>query len=107
MDPVAPAPKFKMPLLATVIGPAAAVVMVLLKAKAFPVRLIPATAVVLRAPLNVVVPVPTSWLMNVEATACVDTLLALVMVKPVRGVPIVPTSPFNEMDPVPAFRFRL
>jgi len=58
MDPVAPAENVTRPVLVRERDPPPAVVKGLLKVKDVPVSDIPAAAVVFKAPLNVVVPVP-------------------------------------------------
>lgn len=104
-DPVAPEENCKTPVFTTLRGPAAVVVKVLLKVKEVPVREIPDRAVVLRAPLNVVVPDPSDCVIDPAIMACVDTLPALVIEKEVK-LAMVPTSPERVMFAAPLFKVR-
>jgi len=96
-------PSVKRPLLAIVIPPLVFDT-VLLKVIAAPVRLIP--AVVVTAPLNVVVPVPAFWV--IEAAEKLDDapmFLALLMVTAPKGVE--PTVEEKRISPPPAVRLRV
>ena len=70
------------------------VVTALLIAKLVPVKLMPETPVVVRAPLNVVVPLPVPC-----------AIAAALMVKVLRGV-LPPTALEREIVPVPAVKVR-
>jgi len=105
-EPVAAEEKVSWPELVTVRGPLAAVVKVLFTLNAVPVRTIPVAPVVLSVPLNVVVPEPDVCWINAEAIFCVETFATVLIVKPVSGVPIVPTFPLKVIDPVPSLRVK-
>jgi hypothetical protein len=66
----------------------------------------PATAVVLIAPLKVVVPVPPSCVREVAVIAWVVMLFALVKVNAARGVGL-PKAPFNMILAPPAVRLTV
>ena len=95
---VKPEAKLAVPELAMTRGPLPVVVTELLNVNAAPVNEMPEPPVVESAPLKVVVPVPTDCKMNAEEMAWVDTLRALVMVKPVNGV-VPPTAAERVMTP--------
>jgi len=82
------------PALVIVIGPAAAVVTALLITKLFPVKAIPDTPLVFKAPLNVVVPVPALWVKLAAFTVPVNVPVEqLVTVTVPISVPILPETP--------------
>lgn len=103
---VAPDPNVSSPLLAIASAPPFVVETVLLKVKAVPVRLIPETLVVERAPLKIVVPAPDNCARVAALIALAVALLALAIVKALNGW-TAPTAPVKVTFPAPATRVRL
>ncbi len=98
--------KFKVPEFLMVNGPLpVVVVIVLLMAKFVPVRLMPDGPVVVTGPLNVVVPLPAVWTMDVAEIFVAVTFLALAIVNTFSGFG-EPTAPLRKILPVPAVRVR-
>lgn len=72
---------------------------------AFPVKLTPAAALVLSAPLKVVVPVAESIVNEAALRRAAETLAALTISTVPRHV-VAPAEPVNVIFPVPAVRVR-
>lgn len=98
------APILSPPVSEMAIGPLRSVVTVARKEKPLPVNEMPLAALVERAPLNVVVPVPDDWTRKPALIACVDTAPADTIVNEAIGV-MLPTALPRVMLPVPAVKF--
>ena len=94
------------PLFVIVKGPPPVVVIAPPRTTAPEVMEIPKAPVVVRAPLNVVVPVPAVCTIAAAWIPCAVKLFALLTVRVVTGV-LNPTLPPSVIEPVPAIRVKL